>query len=342
MTSKGPLAIEAVELTKSYPGGVEALSGLTFEVAQGQIFGMLGPNGAGKSTAVRILTSLSKPDQGAARVAGFDVLAHPGEVRKRIGAVAQRSTVDLTATGRENLSLQGRLFRVPGHQLARRVAELLDLFDLDEAADRLASTYSGGMQRRLDVAMSIIHQPEVLFLDEPTAGLDPESRAVMWSEISRLCREGMTILLTTHYLEEADRLASQLVILDKGAVVASGTPDELKQGFQGDFVAIELPQREKVDEARRILTSIEGVGEAHVEEAGQGVKLYVHTTVGVRAVPTVAAALERAGIDLVQISLSRPSLDDVFLSLTGRTFHRAQSSGAAPASPEGAPEGSQG
>jgi ABC-2 type transport system ATP-binding protein len=210
---------------------VEALAGVSFAVRPGEVFALLGPNGAGKSTTIRILTTLSAPTSGRARVAGFDVVDQPREVRRRIGYVAQASGVDPTATGRENLLLQGRLFRLPTPVLRKRVAELLDLFALADAADRAAQTYSGGMKRRLDVAMGLVHQPEVLFLDEPTTGLDPESRTVMWQEVRRLAEGGLTLLLTTHYLEEADQLARRLAIIDRGKVVAEGTPDELKARF---------------------------------------------------------------------------------------------------------------
>jgi ABC-2 type transport system ATP-binding protein len=237
--SRTDCAIEARQLVKTYalpgirPGnkqgkkqGIRALDGLDISVPRGMIYGLLGPNGAGKSTTVKILTSLARPDSGTARVEGVDVLARPGQVRHLIGVVAQRSGADPTATGRENLILQGRL---RGSAVRARTDELLAHFGLAEAAGRLVKAYSGGMQRRLEVALGLMHRPAVLFLDEPTTGLDPESRAAMWQEIARLAsREGMTVLLTTHYLEEADRLASRLAIVDRGRVVASGTPGELK------------------------------------------------------------------------------------------------------------------
>ena len=227
-------AIEAHGLVKTYPGDVRALDGLDLAVAAGTVFGLLGPNGAGKSTTVRILTTLSRPDSGSARVAGLDVLAEPVRVRHAIGVVGQKHGVDGDATGRENLVIQGEFYGITGAALRRRVAESLERFGLADAADRRVKTYSGGMQRRLDVAMGLIHRPQVLFLDEPTTGLDPEARAQMWAEIERLAREeGMTILLTTHYLEEADRLASQLAIVDRGRIVAGGTPDALKSELHG-------------------------------------------------------------------------------------------------------------
>ena len=203
------------------------------------MFALLGPNGAGKSTTVRILTTLSAPTAGTAQVAGFDAVRQPREVRRRIGYVAQSSGVDLTATGRENLDLQGRLFHLPAAAVRARTRELLQLFQLEAAADRPAITWSGGMKRRLDVAMGLIHRPEVLFLDEPTTGLDPESRAVMWKEVRRLAAGGLTILLTTHYLEEADQLAQRIAIVDGGRIVAAGTPEELKREIPGEGVTLD-------------------------------------------------------------------------------------------------------
>ena len=240
-------AIEARQLVKTYAvrgkkQGIRALDGLDISVPRGMIYGLLGPNGAGKSTTVKILTSLARPDSGTARVEGIDVLARPGQVRHVIGVVAQRSGADPTATGRENLILQGRLYGLRGGAVRARAEELLAHFGLTEAAGRLVKTYSGGMQRRLDVALGLMHRPAVLFLDEPTTGLDPESRAALWAEIARLAAgEGMTVLLTTHYLEEADRLAGQLAIVDRGRVVTSGTPDGLKGELRGDAVHVELP-----------------------------------------------------------------------------------------------------
>src|SRR3954462_4547212 len=221
-------AIEAVDLVKTYPGDVRALDGLSLSVPAGTIFGLLGPNGAGKSTTVRILTTLSRADAGSARVAGRAVAPDAGGVRPAIGCVGQRSGVDRDATGRENLVLQGQIHGLGGRTLGARAAELLSQFGLAEAAGRFVRTYSGGMQRRLDIAMALVHRPSVLFLDEPTTGLDPEVRADMWREIERLSSDhGITVLLTTHYLEEADRLAKQLAIVDRGTVVARGTPEEL-------------------------------------------------------------------------------------------------------------------
>ncbi|HEX9940433.1 MAG TPA: ATP-binding cassette domain-containing protein [Thermoanaerobaculia bacterium] len=309
-------AIEVEDLRKTYSGGVEAVRGLSFAVRAGEVFALLGPNGAGKSTTVRVLTTLSAPTAGRARVAGFDVVKEPREVRRRIGYVAQNSGVDVTATGRENLTLQGHLFRLPAAQLRSRVEELLHLFQLESAADRPATTYSGGMRRRLDVAMGLVHRPEVLFLDEPTTGLDPESRAVMWKEVRRLAQEGLTLLLTTHYLEEADQLAQRLAIVDGGRIVAEGTPEELKGRLRGDVVSVDLADRSRTAEAEAVLREMEGV----LGVMADGSRLYAQVGHGARAVPTLLGALERAGMEVAQVSLSRPSLDDVYLTATGHAY----------------------
>jgi len=227
--------LHAHELVKTYPGGIRALDRLSITVAPGEVLGLLGPNGAGKSTTVKVLTTLARPDSGAATIAGHDVLRHPDRVRRVIGAVAQRSGLDPMASGRDNLLLQGRLYGLRGAGLRRRVAELLERFDLADAAGRPARTYSGGMQRRLDVALGLVHRPLVLFLDEPTTGLDPEARAMLWQEIGRLAaEESIAVLLTTHYLDEADRLADRLAMVDGGRIVVEGTPDHLKDELRGD------------------------------------------------------------------------------------------------------------
>jgi ABC-2 type transport system ATP-binding protein len=319
-------AIEVADLRKTYPGGVEAVRGVSFSVRSGEVFALLGPNGAGKSTIVRILATLSAPTAGRARVAGFDVVSQPREVRRRIGYVAQSSGVDVTATGRENLTLQGQLFRLSGAALRGRVDELLDLFQLATAADRPALTYSGGMRRRLDVAMGLIHRPEVLFLDEPTTGLDPESRAVMWKEVRRLAQGGLTLLLTTHYLEEADQLAQRLAIVDGGRIVAAGTPDELKGRLRGDVVSVELTDRGRAAEAEAVLRGQEEVAGVMVD----GSRLYAQVGHGARAVPALLGALEKAGLDVAQVALSRPSLDDVYLTATGHAYREEGESAAAP------------
>jgi ABC-2 type transport system ATP-binding protein len=315
-------AIEARQLVKTYAvhgrkQGVRALDGLDLSVPQGIIYGLLGPNGAGKSTAVKILTSLARPDAGSARVAGIDVLAQPGRVRHVIGVVAQRSGADPTATGRENLILQGRLYGLRGGSVRARADELLDHFGLTDAAGRLVKTYSGGMQRRLDVALGLMHRPTVLFLDEPTTGLDPEARTAMWQEIARLAgHEGMTVLLTTHYLEEADRLAGQLAIVDRGQVVATGTPDGLKGQLRGDVVQVELPADADVGLVRSVLAGLPEVRDVVI--AGRNVS--ARSDDGAAAVPVVLGALQRTGIYAASVAVARPSLDDVYLRHTGRRY----------------------
>jgi ABC-2 type transport system ATP-binding protein len=309
-------AIDVTDLRKTYAGGVVALAGVSFAVAPGEVFALLGPNGAGKSSTVRILATLSAPTGGSARVGGVDVAAHPREVRRRIGYVAQASGVDPTATGRENLILQGQLYRLPAAALRARVEELLELFDLTGAANRAAMTWSGGMKRRLDVAMGLLHRPEVLFLDEPTTGLDPESRSVMWDEVRSLSRQGLTLLLTTHYLEEADQLAHRLAILDGGRVVAEGTPDALKARLRGDRVSVELADRARLPAARDVL---EGLGEVSAVLV-DGTTLYAHVAHGASALPALLGALDRAGLAVAQVALSRPSLDDVYLTVTGHAY----------------------
>jgi ABC-2 type transport system ATP-binding protein len=312
-------AIEATELTKSYPPDVRALDGLSLAVPAGTIFGLLGPNGAGKSTTVRILTTLSRPDSGSARVAGVDVLDEPVRIRHAIGVVAQKHGLDPEATGRENLTLQGEFHAIAGADLRGRVADALERFGLGDAADRQAKTYSGGMQRRLDLAMGLIHRPQVLFLDEPTTGLDPEARAEIWHEIERMARdERITILLTTHYLEEADRLASRLAIVDRGRIVAEGSPDTLKSELEGDRIAVEL---DDVDDAaaRLALARVDGVGDAALD----GRTLHARARDGAAAIPAVLAALDAHGVKVASVTLARPSLDDVYLRFAGRSFHRA-------------------
>ncbi|HEX4258504.1 MAG TPA: ATP-binding cassette domain-containing protein, partial [Streptosporangiaceae bacterium] len=257
------VAIAAERLVKTYATHgrktqpVRALDGLSITVRHGTIFGLLGPNGAGKSTTIKILTTLARPDAGTAQIEGVDVLKRPDQVRRMIGVVAQRSGSDPMATGRENLILQGHLFGMSGPAVKARADELLAHFDLTDAANRLVKTYSGGMQRRLDVALGLVHRPEILFLDEPTTGLDPEARTAMWQEINRLAGDdGMTVLLTTHYMEEADRLADRLAIIDHGTVVAEGSPDELKGDLRGDAVHLELPPGADVTRATAVLQNL--------------------------------------------------------------------------------------
>jgi ABC-2 type transport system ATP-binding protein len=330
------LAIEARELVKTYPKEIRALDGLSFTVEEGTVFGLLGPNGAGKSTTVKILTTLAQADSGAASVAGLDVRTQAAAVRRAIGVVAQRSGADPTATGRENLLLSGRIQGLRGRELGRRADELLARFDLASAAARMVRTYSGGMQRRLDVAMGLIHRPEVLFLDEPTAGLDPESRSAMWDEIARLSAgEGLTILLTTHYLEEADRLASQLAIVERGRVVAAGSPDDLKARLHGDTVHVELALPGDPAELDAVLRQVPAVREVSVT----GTELSARADDGATTVPALLSALERAGIGVHGITAARPSLDDVYLRYAGRRFAEAEQPAPAAGQPAPTPSG---
>src|ERR1700761_1516238 len=280
-------AIEIRNLVKTYKN-VRALNGLSLSVQRGSIFALLGPNGAGKSTTIKILTTLSRPDSGEAWVAGSNVLSEPQHVRRSIGCVAQRSGVDVDSTGRENLILQGRFHEMRGVELKQRVAELLDRFGLASAADRIARTYSGGMQRKLDIAMGLIHRPEVLFLDEPTTGLDPESRNDLWDEIARLSTEGLTILLTTHYLEEADHLAQQVAIVDRGRIVTEGAPEALKAELRGDSVQIDLAAPATLAAIEQSLHTVEGVREIQVS----GTILHARADHGATAVPPMLLALE--------------------------------------------------
>jgi ABC-2 type transport system ATP-binding protein len=315
-------AIEAVDLRKSYGEDVQALDGLTFSVPAGTVFGLLGPNGAGKSTTVKILTTLAHPDGGSARVAGHDILREAPQVRESIGVVSQAGGLDREATGRENLRLQGQVFGMGGRELERRIDELLEQFRLADAGNRLVREYSGGMQRRLDVAQGLVHRPQVLFLDEPTTGLDPEVRAEMWDEIGRLADAGLTVLLTTHYLEEADQLAAQLAIVDKGKVVAEGSPDALKRELRGDAIHIELGT-ETAPEAkvREALTRVDGLDEIIFDDR----VLHARAEDGARTVPAVLAALDGADLEVAAVTVARPSLDDVYLRFAGRTFGQAES-----------------
>lgn len=316
--ASGAEAIQVRNLTKGYGNGVQALAGLSFHVSDGEIFGLLGPNGAGKSTTVRILATLTQPDAGQAAVAGYDVVREAADVRRRIGYVAQASGVDRHATGRENLALQAQLQRVPGKIRAKRVTSLLARVGLAEAADRIVGTYSGGMRRRLDIAMGLVHEPAVLFLDEPTTGLDPETRSALWDDLSRLRKERqLAVLLTTHYLEEADRLCDRVAIIDRGQLVVQGTPSALKAQIRGDMVTLEVDSESKTAVER--LRAVEGVRE--VLANGSGVVARVDN--GASALPELITVLERAGVKVASATLSEPSLDDVYLYHTGRRFDAA-------------------
>ena len=317
-------AIVTEDLRKRYKT-VQALDGVSFSVREGEVFGLLGPNGAGKSTSVRVLTTLTKPDSGRALVAGEDVVRHANRVRHMIGYVAQDSGVDWEATGRENLLLQGRIHAMAGAALHKRVDELLGLLGLVDAADRVARGYSGGMKRRLDIALGLVHKPRVLFLDEPTTGLDPEARAAMWVEVERLAvQENLTILLTTHYLEEADRLAERVAIVSRGKIVVEGTPEELKAGLHGESVTVELDDTDtRAHEAAAVVRSVEGASEVTVE----GHHLRARVPNGAQAIPGILSTLESHGFPVAAVTTARPSLDDVYLHYTGREFRAEDEEG---------------
>jgi ABC-2 type transport system ATP-binding protein len=307
------IAVEGLE--KRY-GEVQALAGVSFVVHEGEVFGLLGPNGAGKSTTVRVLATLTRPDAGRAEIAGKDVLREPGEVRRRFGYVAQESGIDTYATGRENLTLQGRIQGLGGAKLRSRVDTLLELMGLSDAANRVVSGYSGGMKRRLDIALGLVHSPPVLFLDEPTTGLDPEARVALWAELGNLARlETLTILLTTHYLEEADVLADRLAIVSRGRIVVEGTPEALKQTLRGEAVIVELSDGAG-PRAVEVVREIAGVHEAALE--GRSLRTRVES--GARAIPGILSALDGADIAVEAVTSHRPSLDDVYLHYTGREF----------------------
>jgi ABC-2 type transport system ATP-binding protein len=319
------VALAALDLVKTYPVGrgkppIRALDGLTVDVAAGSVFALLGPNGAGKSTTVRILTSLSRPDSGRAFVCGLDVERRASAVRGLIGVVSQKSSSDPLATARENLVLAARIQGMPAGAARARAAELLARFGLTDDADRLARTFSGGMARKLDVAIGLVHRPRVLFLDEPTTGLDPQARAEMWAEIARLSADDqMTVLLTTHYLEEADHLADRLAIIDHGRVVVEGVPEQLKGELRGDGVAVEVGSVDAVPPALAVMSALPEVHDALAE----GSTVRARADVGARAVPAVLAALDQARVPVLSVAVSRPSLDDVYLRHVGRTFEVA-------------------
>ncbi len=317
-------AIVVEDLHKRYKT-VQALDGVSFSVREGEVFGLLGPNGAGKSTTVRVLTTLTRADSGTASVAGEDVATHPNRVRRAIGYVAQDSGVDWEATARENLLLQGRIHGMAGPPLRSRVDELLELVGLGDSADRIARTYSGGMKRRLDVAIGLVHKPRVLFLDEPTTGLDPEARAAMWEEVERLARqEHLTILLTTHYLEEADRLAERVAIVSRGRIVVEGRPDALKAGLEGESVSVELRETDgRLNAAVEVVRHAVGASDVLVD--GQLVRARVPN--GGQAIPVILSALEGDGFHVKSVTTARPSLDDVYLHYTGRDFAKEDEEG---------------
>ena len=315
------MMIETTALRKSFKtrgGTVDAVRGVDLAVADGEIFGFLGPNGAGKTTTLRMLATLIEPDGGEATVAGANLRKDPGEVRRRIGYVAQGGSTWDEVTAREELVLQARLYGIAKVEAQRLATRALDAFQLTDFADRKCKTYSGGQRRRVDVALGIIHEPKIVFLDEPTTGLDPQSRAHMWDEVRRLRDEGVTIFLTTHYLDEADALCDRISIMDGGEIVAEGTPENLKREISGDVVTLGVSDG-IVDKAREVLDRESYTRRSETVEAG--VRLYVEA--GNTSIPHMLRTLDAAGIEPTSIELHRPSLDDVFLAKTGRSLRES-------------------
>ena len=317
--------IEVEGLSKRFGsrgGVVEAVRGVDIEVETGEVFGFLGPNGAGKTTTLRMLATLLAPTGGRATVGGYDLLREPSRVRGRIGYVGQAGGVDVQATGRENLHLQARLCGLGSEEARNRVSEMVELLELSQICDRKAGTYSGGQQRRLALALGLVHRPAVLFFDEPTVGLDPQSRARLWVEVRRLRETGATVFLTTHYLDEADALCDRLAIIDEGKIVAEGTPGDLKRRISGDAISVTLDSHDgDVKQAKRILGSSSLIDE--VQEGGAMLRVYADN--GEEVLPGLIRELEGSGCRVRSISLSRPSLDDVFLQQTGRSLRESSS-----------------
>jgi ABC-2 type transport system ATP-binding protein len=319
-------AIWASGLTKVFSDDVRAVDGLDLDVAPGKIFGFLGENGSGKTTTVRMLTTLLRPTSGSASVDGHDVIEEPQAVRANVGVALQEAALDDIQTGRELLSLQARLYRVPRADIKQRVDHLLKVVDLEESADRRIKTYSGGMQRRLDLAAALVHRPRVVFLDEPTTGLDPISREAIWRYVAQLNRdEGVTFFLTTQYLEEADRLADEVAIMVRGHIVAQGSPEELKAGIGADVVTVRVPDEDGLRErAMEAVRSIEGLEDVRVVD--ESVVMYVRD--GKSAIAPIVRAMDERSIPVEEVSLARPTLDDVFLQKTG--YHLASQEEPAP------------
>ncbi|HEU5416952.1 MAG TPA: ATP-binding cassette domain-containing protein [Streptosporangiaceae bacterium] len=319
--SSGP-AILVEGLTKSF-GDVRALRGIDLSVPRGTVLGVLGPNGAGKTTAVRILTTLLRPDGGRALVEGLDVVRQAAAVRRTIGLSGQSAAIQEELTGRENLEIVGRLYHLSWPEARSRATELLQQFDLSDAADRAAKNYSGGMQRRLDLAASLVGRPRVLFLDEPTTGLDPRSRLGMWEIIRSLVATGTTLLLTTQYLDEADELADEIVVIDHGQVIAAGTAEDLKGRIGGDVLEFTVPDRDRIADAAGAITPI-GEGEPHVDKETGVISVGVGGR-GSDALIDAVRGLDAAGVQTQGLALRRPSLDDVFLALTGHAVEEEES-----------------
>jgi ABC-2 type transport system ATP-binding protein len=311
-------AIQTEQLRKQYSDEVIAVKGVDLEIEEGEMFAFLGPNGAGKTTTVRMLTTLLRPTSGRASVAGFDLAQEQHAIRRSIGVALQEAGLDQLSTGRELLKLQGQLCGMPSQAAKQRADVMLELVGLTEAADRQVKTYSGGMKRRLDLASALVHQPRVLFLDEPTEGLDPASRQAVWQEVQRLNQGGMTVFLTTHYLEEADRLAHRVAIIDHGSIVAEGTPAALKASVGADVVTVHVGYG-MVEQARSLIAGLEGLNE--VRANGSSLTLFVEE--GTQAVAQVIRLLDGANVQLGAVSVAQPSLDEVFLRATGSRLEGA-------------------
>ncbi|MFJ3515387.1 MULTISPECIES: ATP-binding cassette domain-containing protein [unclassified Streptomyces] len=333
-----PGAIYAEGLVKTF-GDVRALDGVDLDVPEGTVLGLLGPNGAGKTTTVRVLTTLLRPNSGKAVVAGIDVLKHPDEVRRVIGLSGQFAAVDEYLTGRENLQMVGQLYQMKARAAKARAAELLERFNLGDAADRTAKTYSGGMRRRLDLAAALVVSPPVMFMDEPTTGLDPRNRQQLWGIIQELVAGGTTLLLTTQYLEEADHLAHDICVVDHGKVIARGTSDELKARTGGERVEVVVHERDRIATAREVLAGF-GKGETSLEDHTR--KLTVPVSGGAKLLAEVIRELDGRGIEIDDIGLRRPTLDDVFISLTGHAAERAAEENADGAPGPGPGSGAKG
>ena len=315
--------IEVRDLVKVYGSGdkaTRAVDGITVAVAPGELFGFLGPNGAGKTTTIRVLATLLRATSGTARVAGIDVAEHPAEVRGRLGLAMQTATLDAFSTGRETLELAGRMHRMPFAEVKQRTDELLELMGLAEVATKLTGQYSGGMKRRLDLAAALVHRPQLLILDEPTEGLDPQSRTALWEELERISRAGTTMLLTTHYMEEADRLCTRLAIIDNGKIEVDGAPADLKRGIGADTVVLQLDGADGMAEDGRVAQirqRLEGLVEADaVTPHAAGVSLMVPNAS--EAIPNLLRRLDGNGVQITGLQMSQPSLDDVFMKYTGR------------------------
>jgi ABC-2 type transport system ATP-binding protein len=313
--------LDVRDLSKVYPDGTKAVQGVTFSVGRGEFFGFLGPNGAGKSTTIKMLITLLPKTSGDARVFGCDIERDADAIRRRIGYSAQEIGLDDELTGRENLLLQGRLYHLPKAELKQRVEELLRLMDLSGDADRPAGSYSGGMRKRLDLATGLLHRPELLFLDEPTTGLDPQNRAGLWKHLERLNKdEGLTIFLTTHYMEEADRLCDRLAIIDQGRIIAEGSPANLKAQLGGDVVSLTFKDDPAKEAAATLLRNVPSVREVTVKEDG----VSVIVADGGAAVPELLRVLSEAGLSVARLSMTSPTLDDVFLKHTGHSIRQEE------------------